>query len=460
MSPPTKLCTWSCMRSIASWNRKKSPVVFSVALRTKSGLSVLFCGRSPSNQPVMSVRFLLSGWGIGHESEKSPFSLDEAKAPVVTVQSASGEEAQSPVPPSPYSVEASPEAAKPIKPVQALGGRKVEKTRLPKGLAHAINSFEQYPYLAERGLQRKYARYAKQLPIQRAVSNKLGYPSHFEAARKGIEVNTQVLDQIALIAREDYQTGQALLEDQDNAEFGLVSGVFAHLSRDWSSQGAKERGAVFPPILEGLAQHFGTNAQGKKILVPGSGMGRLASDLADLGYDVTANEMDYGAILAYHLLANHTTELHQHTLQPFVSDWALQTKSSARYASMTVPDHLPNPAVKLVEGDFLEMFPEDGEFDAVVTLFFIDMADNVINFLSNIHRLLKPGGVWINLGPLKWGSYAALQLSTEEVLQLADLLGFDVDHTSRKNVDSLYGAQQDTLLKFTYVTEFWSALKV
>jgi ubiquinone/menaquinone biosynthesis C-methylase UbiE len=65
---------------------------------------------------------------------------------------------------------------------------------------------------------------------------------------------------------------------------------------------------------------------------------------------------------------------------------------------VTVPDHWPNKSVKLVEGDFLEMFPQDGEFDAIVTLFFIDIGENVIDFLSNIHRLLKPGGVWINLG--------------------------------------------------------------
>jgi len=51
---------------------------------------------------------------------------------------------------------------------------------------------------------------------------------------------------------------------------------------------------------------------------------------------------------------------------------------------------------------------------------------------------------------LKWGSYAALQLSAEEVLQLADLLGFDVDHTSRQSIDSQYGKQPETLLKFTY----------
>ena len=51
---------------------------------------------------------------------------------------------------------------------------------------------------------------------------------------------------------------------------------------------------------------------------------------------------------------------------------------------------------------------------------------------------------------LKWGTHTALQLSVEEVLQLADLLGFDVDHTSRKNIDSLYADQPETLLKFTY----------
>ena len=51
---------------------------------------------------------------------------------------------------------------------------------------------------------------------------------------------------------------------------------------------------------------------------------------------------------------------------------------------------------------------------------------------------------------LKWGAHSALHLSTEEVLQLADLLGFDVDHTSRKNIDSLYAGQPDALLKFTY----------
>ncbi|PLN76826.1 methyltransferase-like protein [Aspergillus taichungensis] len=339
------------------------------------------------------------------------------------------------------------------------GGIRKTYQPLPDGLAHCINSFEQYSLLAEQGLQRKHARYSRQNPAQKTISNKLGYPAHFEKTRKGIEVNARFSEKIALIGREDYHTGSRALEDREDAEFGLVDLAFGHLLRDWSSQGAGERKAVFPPILDRLDQHFDGNGRGNKVLVPGSGMGRLASDIADLGYDVTANELDYGSILAYHLLTNHTHSLHQHTLQPFVTKWAHQANPSSRYSPLTVPDHWPNKAVQLIEGDFLEVFPRDGEFDAVVTLFFIDMSDNVIDFLSNIHRLLKPGGVWINLGPLKWGSYSALHLSAEEVLQLAVLLGFDVDHTSRKSIDSLYAEQPETLLKFTYVTQFWSATK-
>ena len=84
---------------------KKSRVVCSVELRTKSGPMVRFCGSSLGYQPVIRVKFLRSRCGTGQASSKLP--VDGAKAPVVTVQSASGEESQSPVPPSPYSGESS-----------------------------------------------------------------------------------------------------------------------------------------------------------------------------------------------------------------------------------------------------------------------------------------------------------------------------------------------------------------
>lgn len=191
-------------------------------------------------------------------------------------------------PPTPISKDVVDEAStKPAKPVRApQGGKKKVYPSLLNGLAHCINSFEQYPVLAEQALQRKHARYSRQTPAQKAMSNKLGYPAHFEKAREGIEVNALFTEQIAQSAREAYYTGLRVLEDEEDAEFGVVDLAFGHLSRDWSTQGAKERQAVFPPVLDALEQHFGGNGRGEKVLVPGSGMGRLASDIADLGVSI------------------------------------------------------------------------------------------------------------------------------------------------------------------------------
>ena len=190
-------------------------------------------------------------------------------------------------PPTPASQEAFKTSVAPAKPIRAPeGDGRKRYPFLPDGLAHSINSFEQYPFLAEKVLQRKYARYYKQTPAQKALSNKLGYPAHFEKARKGIEVNARFVEQIAQIAREDYHAGQRALGDDEDAEFGLVDLAFGHLTRDWSTEGVKERQAVFPPVLDALEQHFDGSGRGKKVLVPGSGMGRLASDIADLGASI------------------------------------------------------------------------------------------------------------------------------------------------------------------------------
>lgn len=106
---------------------------------------------------------------------------------------------------------------------------------------------------------------------------------------------------MAKFARENYQTGFQSLQTEAGKEADLEDASMAlyHLMRDWSAQGKKERQAVFPPVLEGLEKHFGgrrrrsgekeEKEEEKKVLVPGSGTGRLASDIADLGMSVHHN---------------------------------------------------------------------------------------------------------------------------------------------------------------------------
>jgi carnosine N-methyltransferase len=71
-------------------------------------------------------------------------------------------------------------------------------------------------------------------------------------------------------------------------------------------------------------------------------------------------------------------------------------------------------------------------FDAVVTCFFIDTAHNILEYLEVIHSVLRPGGLWVHLGPLLWhwadGGWAeqSVELCLADVQQLAALMGFEV----------------------------------
>ena len=109
-------------------------------------------------------------------------------------------------------------------------------------------------------------------------------------------------------------------------------------------------------------------------------------------------ERDYSAILAYRYLLNGTKAPFEHTIYPFVWHWTHQLNGDMRYRPVRIPDKIPSHNVKLVEGDFLQEFTEEGVYDAVVTLFFIDMSVNIVDFLETIWRILKVGGLWVNLG--------------------------------------------------------------
>ena len=50
-------------------------------------------------------------------------------------------------------------------------------------------------------------------------------------------------------------------------------------------------------------------------------------------------------------------------------------------------------------GDFVEVYGSTpNSWDCVITCFFIDTAPVVLTYVDVIHRILKPGGFWINLG--------------------------------------------------------------
>lgn len=72
-------------------------------------------------------------------------------------------------------------------------------------------------------------------------------------------------------------------------------------------------------------------------------------------------------------------------------------------------------------GEFVEVYwDQEQQWDGILTSFFIDTAKNILLYIRTIARILRPGGLWANLGPLLYHfaempHEVSIELSWEEV---------------------------------------------
>ncbi|KAL5478532.1 hypothetical protein ACEPAI_2716 [Sanghuangporus weigelae] len=252
--------------------------------------------------------------------------------------------------------------------------------------------------------------------------------------------------------------------------------------RDWSEEGRSERDASYGPMKEALLNHFASVAEGERsklrVLVPGVGLGRLAYDIAQLGYSCQGNEYSHYMLLASYFVLNRTDQVNQHTIYPYVHSLSNIPNREALLRPITIPDALPSGIPRgvnfsLVAGDFEEVYgtddhdedePQTGQWNAIMTCFFIDTAKNVINYLRIIHKILAPGGVWINLGPLLWHwennttNDISIELDLEEVKSLCKRMGFKLEN--ERTIETTYTNNSQSMLGYVYKTAFWTATKI
>lgn len=191
------------------------------------------------------------------------------------------------------------------------------------------------------------------------------------------------------------------------------------------------------------------------------------------------NELSFFMTLPLRFLLSPktTTTINQHVVRPYAHWFSHQLSNDSLFRSVNFPDVVPRLATnfRLIEQDFLELKVPPGNpstiqstagFDYIVTLFFIDTSLDAFKTMNQIYTLLRPGGIWINLGPLLWtgGAQSKVELSLEEVLQAAHEIGFVVENgvgtsRSRKTVECEYTGDKNAMMRWTYKAEFWVATK-
>ena len=276
------------------------------------------------------------------------------------------------------------------------------------------------------------------------------------------------------------------------------------LYRDWSHEGSAERKACYDPVIQEVVKAFWHSPckPDVKILVPGAGLGRLVFELCRRGYTVQGNEISYHQLIASNWVLNHTIKGRQHDLYPFALEFSNVVTREHQFKKVKVPDVHPESALNDIFGhatanatdrmsmtaaDFVILYGEKEHkdmFNAVVTVFFMDTAPNLIRYIETICNCLQVGGLWINLGPLLWHfadrapseehsserteeprekigieEPGAFELTNEEVLILVERMGFDIEKREIINGGVGYIQNPESMLQNMYRTSHWIAKK-
>ncbi|RUS15456.1 N2227-like protein-domain-containing protein [Endogone sp. FLAS-F59071] len=399
-----------------------------------------------------------------------------------------------------------------------------------------------------------------------------GFLARLDAVDDAIRQNAAVLKEIVADS-ELFMEGEGEKDVAENSDFDSKppsgkESITPHVSefdmdklrstmkqfvRDWAEEGKPERNATYGPIMRELESRFGhmsLDQRGEiRVLVPGAGLGRLAFDIAMAGFSCQGepySKFYHGVsclVLTNSLCVKSSPKLWcyripltvwqatsfrficvsrvcQHAIYPFIHSFSNVRRADDQLRPVMIPDVLPGNLPRggdfsMVAGDFLEVYGLGKEnlekWDVVVTCFFIDTAKNVMEYMDVVRRVLKPNGVWINIGAvvsasfkeflvvsllcgcgndlfsaiaelhIGWGGFfscwhwtfvyegpllyhfentpgeMSVELSLEEVKDVARKIGFRFEAES--TVATTYTSSPDTMLRYQYECAFWTAVK-
>ncbi|KAK6061974.1 n2227-like protein [Cooperia oncophora] len=249
-----------------------------------------------------------------------------------------------------------------------------------------------------------------------------------------------------------------------------VLSTLRQIVREWTVEGKPERDATYKPLFDLIRERYPSTSERRiiRIMVPGSGLGRLAYELAKEGFTIEGNEYSMVMLMTSSFLLNACFEAEEHVMFPY----ALDKSNCWSYEDQTRPVYFPDigksrteapPNFSMIAGDFLEITQSrTSQFDCVVTAWFIDTAKNIIDYIETIYKILKPGGIWLNVGPLTYHyedmiEEMSIELPYEEVMRIVRLTGFVVEKEER--ITSYYTVNRLSMLQNQYTCAFFAASK-
>ncbi|XP_033829304.1 carnosine N-methyltransferase [Periophthalmus magnuspinnatus] len=290
--------------------------------------------------------------------------------------------------------------------------------------------------------------------------------SNDEVLQEIVNNSIHMFENIEYGEREDPRRRPTSTFDMDKLKSTIKQFV-----RDWSESGQAERDSCYQPIIQEIQRQFPNDRYDMSmvsVLVPGAGLGRLAWEIARLGYICQGNEWSFYMLFSSNFVLNRCEKVNSLTLYPWIHQFSNNKKSSDQTRPIQFPDVNPQSLppssdFSMVAGDFVEVYTEPDSWDCVATCFFIDTAHNVIEYIETIWKILKPGGVWINLGPLLYhfenmANELSVELSYEDIKAAIIRFGFQIE-VEKESVPTTYTENDRSMLRYVYDCVFFVARK-
>jgi len=178
-----------------------------------------------------------------------------------------------------------------------------------------------------------------------------------------------------------------------------------------------------------------------KTAVLGVGTGRLALDVQrelgaerTFGFDIHPLPL----LVTARLLRGEELELHEYPLAPHsANDTAVRHRLKGPFSK---PENLV-----LAFADALRPPLRPGTLDTVITPWFIDaVAADVDQTAAAVNRALRPGGVWLNFGPLRFQGDLSRLYTIDEVHELVAASSFELGTRFAEDVPYFHSPHSGT----------------
>ena len=326
------------------------------------------------------------------------------------------------------------------------------------------------------------------------------YSKRFKSYKDAVIRNQFCLD--CILRHHGQPHSQQQRSDKVNVtddQISKVSSVLKSLTRDWSASGQAERSMAYGPIKVfvkkylPLETHSSAAQQPPRIVVPGSGVGRLAFDLTAMGYSVQGNEFSMHMLIASDFVLNNGGHFCNPERPLHLSPWLLESRnvhaSTDPLRTVQIPDvdpvtmllpssdEKPMPEFSMAAGDFSDVYNDDKteKWDCVASCFFLDACPNIVETLQVIYKMLKPGGLLVNLGPLlyHWSGppmspedksveeyrrrydhldaryFTSINLSYDDIKEIMNEIGFEILE-EETGVECYYTSDQRSMMSTKY----------